>query len=103
MNKTMMVFGIVASSLIASVAGANADVYVRGHVRSDGSYVTPHHRSNPDAYRSNNWTTSGNYNPYTGQQGSRNDYGSSDLLSRPTYSRSNNILAPSSGSMRLYK
>ena len=31
------------------------DVYVRGYYRSNGTYVRPHVRSSPDAYRWNNY------------------------------------------------
>tara|TARA_B100001029_G_scaffold178623_1_gene185840 strand:- start:531 stop:773 length:243 start_codon:yes stop_codon:yes gene_type:complete len=48
-----------------------ADTYVSGYYRSDGTYVKPHYRSSPDSYRNNNWSTSGNTNPYTGKQGTR--------------------------------
>ena len=30
-----------------------------------------HYRSSPDSYRNNNWSTSGNANPYTGERGTR--------------------------------
>lgn len=59
--------GIVNSAL----AG---DVYVRGYVRSDGTFVKPHHRSSPDGKRSNNWSTKGNINPYTGKVGTKQYY-----------------------------
>ena len=44
---------------------------VDGHIRSDGTYVAPHMRSNPDRSFNNNWSTNPNVNPYTGQQGTR--------------------------------
>ena len=47
------------------------DVHVKGYYRSDGTYVQPHMRSAPDSSYSNNWSTSPNVNPYTGQQGTR--------------------------------
>lgn len=56
-----------------SVAGGKGSgggtVTVRGHVRKDGTYVAPHHRTAPDGNFQNNWSTSGNYNPYTGEEG----------------------------------
>jgi len=45
--------------------------YVRPHVRSNGSYVQPHYQTNPDRSFYNNWSTRGNVNPYTGQEGYR--------------------------------
>jgi hypothetical protein len=59
---------VVASTVLPAVAG---DVSVRGHVRRDGTYVQPHVRSAPDRSYNNNWSTSPNINPYTGQQGTR--------------------------------
>lgn len=50
---------------------ANADTYVHGYTRRDGTYVQPHYRSNNDGVRDNNWSTQGNINPYTGQQGNK--------------------------------
>jgi hypothetical protein len=51
-----------------------ADVYVNPYVRSDGTYVEGHYRSSPDSTVTNNWSYSGNTNPYTGEVGS-NSYG----------------------------
>ncbi len=50
-----------------------ADVSVSGYYRKNGTYVAPYHRSSPDGDFSNNWSTRGNINPYTGQEGSK-DY-----------------------------
>lgn len=48
---------------------AFADVYVNGYYRKNGTYVQPHHRSASDSTPWNNYSTKGNSNPYTGQQG----------------------------------
>ena len=54
-------------------------VSVRGYLRTDGNYVQPHYRSAPDGNFYNNWSASGNVNPYTGKDGSKiappTDYG----------------------------
>jgi hypothetical protein len=50
---------------------AIAQVYVKGYTKSNGTYVAPHYRSNPDGIFSNNWSTKGNVNPYTGEIGTR--------------------------------
>ena len=63
--------GLVFSLLAAS---AMADQAVRGYFRSDGTYVAPHYRSSPDRSRSNNFSSQGNVNPYTGQRGYVNPY-----------------------------
>lgn len=46
-------------------------VSVRGYVKSNGTYVQPHMRSAPDGNFSNNWSTVGNVNPYTGAVGTK--------------------------------
>ncbi|WP_288402344.1 hypothetical protein [uncultured Acinetobacter sp.] len=48
-----------------------AGVSVRGYYRSNGTYVSPHMRSNPDGNFYNNWSTIGNINPYTGKEGTK--------------------------------
>ncbi|MDO8240993.1 MAG: hypothetical protein Q7T51_03385 [Candidatus Moranbacteria bacterium] len=45
------------------------DVQVKGYVRKDGTYVQPHYRTAPDSTISNNYSTKGNINPYTGEAG----------------------------------
>ena len=57
-------FLIVASSSLA-------DTFVNGYVKRDGTYVPPHIRSSPDSTNWNNYSTQGNYNPYTGSEGTR--------------------------------
>jgi hypothetical protein len=55
--------------LTPSVSFAVGQHTVRGHVTKKGSYVQPHRRTNPDRSRSNNWSSKGNVNPYTGKTG----------------------------------
>lgn len=58
-------------SLFFAASAVQADVYVHGYYRKDGTYVQPHYRSNPNSTRNDNWTTRGNVNPYTGKVGTR--------------------------------
>lgn len=46
-----------------------ADVYVRGYIKKDGTYVAPHYRTSPDGNPYNNYSTRGNTNPHTGEKG----------------------------------
>lgn len=62
----VLVFGLLAE--------ATAQVRVRGYTRKDGTYVAPHYRSSPNRSRSDNYSTRGNYNPYTGAKGTVNPY-----------------------------
>ncbi len=45
--------------------------YVKGHFRSNGTYVSPHYTTSPDSSFYNNWSTLGNINPYTGESGTK--------------------------------
>jgi hypothetical protein len=58
-------------ALTGSATAVHADSYVGGYTRSNGTYVAPHYRSSPNGTTSDNWSASGNYNPYTGVQGSK--------------------------------
>ena len=69
-------------SLIATlflITSTLADTYVRGYYKSNGTYVQPHYRSSPNSATSDNWSTYGNTNPYTGERGNRRSCGSSLL------------------------
>jgi len=44
---------------------------VQGYTRSNGTYVAPHAATNPDHDRTNNLSSTGNVNPYTGARGHR--------------------------------
>lgn len=64
-----------------------ADVHVRGHYRSNGTYVQPHYRSSPNGTVLDNYSTKGNVNPYTGKEGTLNPpiyfYSPSNSISLP--------------------
>lgn len=57
------------AALISLSTAASAQVHVQGHFRQNGTYVQPHYRSAPDSNPYNNYSTQGNVNPYTGQEG----------------------------------
>jgi len=79
--------------LITYTTPAYADVHVNGYYRSDGTYVKPHYRSDPDGNFNNNWSTKGNINPYTGEEGTKthpdSDTGSERIQTYPNYSVEN--------------
>lgn len=87
-----------AALVIASSATAGGPVRVKGYVTKNGTYVAPHYRSSPDSSRYNNWSSQGNYNPYTGKQGTQNPYGSSNYSSPYSSPSSNYGYTPSYGS-----
>jgi hypothetical protein len=57
-----------------SGGGRGGSHYVSGHVTRTGTYVQPHHATNPNSTKLDNWSTKGNMNPYTGQAGTKNPY-----------------------------
>jgi hypothetical protein len=66
---------VLAVLLAASTVSALAQsTYVRPHVRKDGTYVEGHYRTAPNNTRIDNYSTQGNMNPYTGQQGTVNPW-----------------------------
>lgn len=58
-------------ALTALVTTSDADEWVRGYFRSNGTYVQPYYRSSADGNFYNNWSTYPNINPYTGRTGTR--------------------------------
>lgn len=74
--QNFLLFGIGLLLLLPTLAfghgpkGGGA-VSVRGYVKSNGTYVQPHMRSAPDGNFSDNWSTIGNVNPYTGTLGTK--------------------------------
>jgi hypothetical protein len=44
---------------------------VRGYTRKDGTYVAPHYQTDPNGTRNDNWSTTGNVNPFTGKEGTK--------------------------------
>ncbi len=63
--------------LVAPLAYAASSHSVKGYTKKDGTYVQPHKQTNPDQLRRNNYSSEGNFNPYTGKQGKqRNEYSS---------------------------
>ena len=60
---------LLIAALGFMVLSASAQTHVNGYYRSNGTYVQPHYRSAPNSTATDNWSTKGNTNPYTGQQG----------------------------------
>jgi hypothetical protein len=73
MNKMIMVLAFI---LFGSVAFAE-DVQVKGYWRDtnrDGvkdTYVEPYHRTSPNNSLTDNYSSKGNQNPYTGTYGTK--------------------------------
>lgn len=57
---------------LSSPSNINPQQHVtRGYYRANGTYVAPHAATNPDSDRTNNLSSRGNTNPYTGARGHR--------------------------------
>ena len=69
--KRLTAILLVVAIVCAATCTADAYVGVRGHFPSNGTYVAPHYRSNPDGNFYNNWSTYPNINPFTGARGTR--------------------------------
>ena len=64
--RNLILFLLIA---LFAVETALADVGVKGYYRNNGTYVPPHYRSNPNNTTDDNWSTKGNRNPSTGENG----------------------------------
>lgn len=57
-------------SLLSSASAKARTIRTRGYYKpSTGSYVMPHYKTSPNSSRFDNFSTKGNYNPYTSKQG----------------------------------
>jgi len=80
MNKLILAgaLALVATGAQAQYTGAygtrsNPNSHgVSGHVTSSGTYVQPHQQTNPNSTQRDNYSATGNVNPYTGAVGTRN-------------------------------
>lgn len=60
--------------VLVGSAFAYGDVHVRDYTRSDGTHVDSYYRTAPNSTRSDNYSSSGNINPYTGERGNKNPW-----------------------------
>ncbi|WP_428671967.1 hypothetical protein [Reyranella sp.] len=52
--------------------GSNSSSHgTRGYTTGNGTYVQPHRQTNPNGTQYDNYSTKGNYNPYTGATGTK--------------------------------
>ncbi|MGY4691012.1 hypothetical protein [Salibacterium sp. K-3] len=59
---------------INMIDSVDADTWVDGYFRDDGTHVEGHFRSDRDGNFWNNYSSYGNINPYTGERGTRLPY-----------------------------
>ncbi len=58
-----------SSTETGSASAHSGHVSVRSYTRRNGTYVAPHHRSQPNHTQRDNWSAKGNVNPDTGKRG----------------------------------
>ncbi len=75
------IFLVIFITLLSLASVEARDVAVRGYTKDNGTYVEPHYRSSPNQYKNDNWSTSGNTNPYTGKSGTNTYNGTCSALS----------------------
>ncbi len=71
MRKFLLTILLSASFLLAFSSNALArTISVKRYYKpSTGSYVQSYYRSSPNSYKFDNYSSRGNYNPYTGKKG----------------------------------
>ena len=65
---------IIAIAATLAISPVLADTYVPGYFKKDGTYVEGHYKRSPNSTRTDNYSSKGNTNPYTGERGSTDPY-----------------------------
>ncbi|MBT9528527.1 MAG: hypothetical protein IV105_24970 [Rhizobacter sp.] len=65
---------VLAASAAHAKGGKGGSHHVSGHVTKNGAYVPPHQATNPNGTKTDNWSSKGNANPYTGKEGTKDPY-----------------------------
>ncbi len=76
MKKLFLALTLLFGVMLSLSASAEArTTRVRGYYKpSTGRYVAPHYKTTPNRSKFDNFSTKGNYNPYTGKKGTTNPY-----------------------------
>ncbi len=72
--KKVLVFSLIALFTLGLFSNVDASTRVKGYVTKKGTFVAPSYRSSPNKTKIDNYSTKGNYNPYTGKKGTVNPY-----------------------------
>lgn len=67
----LKILTIALAGTLFSFSALAKDTFVSGYTKKDGTYVMPHYRTAPNNTKSDNYSTYGNINPYTGKEGSK--------------------------------
>ncbi len=72
-KKFLLSLAIAITLLTASTSFIEArTIRVRGYTTRSGTYVNSYYRTSPNRYKFDNYSSKGNYNPYTGRTGTIN-------------------------------
>jgi hypothetical protein len=75
--KKLILAAVLALAATAAQAqylgtGSNSNSHpVQGYTTNSGNYVAPHRQTNPNGTQRDNYSATGNVNPYTGAVGTR--------------------------------
>jgi hypothetical protein len=66
----------IAAALAMACASvmAQGSHATKGYIKKDGTYVAPSYATNPNATKTDNYSSKGNVNPYTGKEGTKDPY-----------------------------
>lgn len=76
MKKILLTILLFLTLVLGSFGFVEARaIRVKGYYKpSTDSYVQPYYRTSPNRSKFDNYSTKGNYNPYTGKKGYTNPY-----------------------------
>lgn len=69
MKRIIVILIAISVFFLGTASIVEARTRVRGYSKRSGTYVMPHYRSSPNRFKFDNWSSQGNYNPYTGRKG----------------------------------
>jgi len=91
-NKIMKKLLIICAMLTGcSTLFAQNPVRISGYTNSYGTYVEPHYRTSPNSTVIDNYSYSGNVNPFTGSIGTKTYESFSNSTVKDNYSYSGNV------------
>jgi hypothetical protein len=70
--KQLLIFLFVFLFSLSTFAQSKShSTHVKSYTKKNGTVVKSHYKSKPDKTTSNNYSTKGNTNPYTGKKGTK--------------------------------
>jgi len=75
MKKLFIGIALASLFLVVAAPAEAKTVSVKGYYKpSTMKYVAPSYRTSPNKTKFDNFSTKGNYNPYSGKSGTKNPY-----------------------------